>query len=221
MPWIIPLATAAYGVYQSASAGAKRKKAEAALEKQVNDAKPDSSILDYYNKALSKYSPNPYQSVGYNQQSNQIQRNLSTGLNSAQDRRLGLGALGSLVQQANDSSAKAAANADAQGRQDLSTLGNAAQRLSAEEKRIFDMKYNMNAAKGAAYADTQNTGMRNVFNGLNSAFSELRGNNDEGWGDSVNKWGRETRRVNGIDFTKRKYDRANRTFQYGYSGGVY
>lgn len=171
MPWLIPVATAVYGIYQSASASAKRKKAEAALENQVNQEKPDSSILDYYNKALAKYSPNPYQSISYNQQNNQIQRNLATGLNNAQDRRLGLGALGGLVQQANDSSAKAAANADAQGRQDLSVLGGAAQRLSSEKKRLFDMKYNLQAAKAGAYASTQNTGMRNIFNGLSNAAS--------------------------------------------------
>ena len=221
MPWIIPLATAAYGVYQSASASAKRKKAEAALENQVNQEKPDSSILDYYNKALSKYSPNPYQSISYNQQNNQIQRNLATGLNNAQDRRLGLGALGGLVQQANDSSAKAAANADAQGRQDLSMLGGAASRLSSEKRRLFDMKYNLNAMKAGAYASTQNTGMRNIFNGLNAAYNEFSGMGDDDWGDSVNKWGQQTRRINGVDFTKRKYDKANNIFTRGYSGGFH
>lgn len=186
MPWVIPLATAAYGVYQSASASAKRKKAEAALENQVNQEKPDSSILDYYNKALAKYSPNPYQSISYNQQNNQIQRNLATGLNNAQDRRLGLGALGGLVQQANDSSAKAVANADAQGRQDLSVLGGAAQRLSSEKKRLFDMKYNLLAMKAGQSAATENAGYRNIYGGLSNLSTLLGGGKKEDKKEPVN-----------------------------------
>lgn len=186
MPWVIPLATAAYGVYQSASASAKRKKAEAALENQVNQEKPDSSILDYYNKALAKYSLNPYQSISYNQQNNQIQRNLATGLNNAQDRRLGLGALGGLVQQANDSSAKAVANADAQGRQDLSVLGGAAQRLSSEKKRLFDMKYNLLAMKAGQSAATENAGYRNIYGGLSNLSTLLGGGKKEDKKEPVN-----------------------------------
>ena len=46
-------------------------KAEKALEAQANSYQTPSSILDYYNKALNRYTPNAYQSAGYQQQNNQ------------------------------------------------------------------------------------------------------------------------------------------------------
>lgn len=166
---LIPLITAAYGAISSASASNKRKKAEGELEAQAKAFQPNASIMDFYNKSLAKYSPNPYQSASYQQQNNQIQRNLSTGLNAAQNKRQGLGALGGLVQQANDASARAVGNAEMQQGQDLARLGQAAGMKTQEQQKKFDMMYNLTAQKAGAYAQTQNTGIQNMFNGLSTA----------------------------------------------------
>jgi hypothetical protein len=125
--------------------------------------------MDYYNKQLAKYNPNPYQSAAYGQQKNMIDRNLATGLNAAQNRRMGLSALGGLVQQANDNYARAAGAAEAAGRQDLGQLAQAAQMKTNEQQKKFDMMYNLTAQKAGAYAQTQNTGIQNIFSGLNNA----------------------------------------------------
>lgn len=171
MPVLIPLATAAYGIYQSEHAKSQKNKAEADLEKQAKEFQPNSSIMDFYNKALAKYNANPYQSAGYQQQNNQIQRNLATGISAASNRRLGLGAIAGQVQQANDASARAVGNAEMQQGQDLARLGQAGAMKTAEQQKKFDMLYNLSAQKAGAYAQTQNSGMQNVFNGLSSAAS--------------------------------------------------
>ena len=192
MPVLIPLATAAYGIYQSASASAKKNKAEKELEKQAKAFQPNAAMMDYYNKALSKYDPNPYNSQTYQQQNNQIQRNLSTGLNAASNRRMGLGALGAQVQQANDASARAVGNAEIQQGQDLARLGQAGAMKTAEQQKKFDMMYNLTAQKAGAYAQTENSGLQNVFNGLSTAAS-MYGGEENGLG---NLFGDKATRLN-------------------------
>lgn len=191
MPWIIPLASAAYGAIQAGSAAHKKNVAENDLENQVKSAKPNQSILDYYGKALAKYNPNPYQTVSYQQQKNSIDRNLATGLNSAQNRRMGIGSVGAFVQQANDSSARAAGNAEASNSRDLSVLGQAAGAKSAEDRRLFDMRYNLTAMKAGANAATENTGIQNVFSGLGNAaylygMKDNTGGSGGGWDNGYN-----------------------------------
>lgn len=169
MPVLIPLASAAYGIYSSAHSAHKKNVAERDLENQAKNFQPNQSLIDFYGKTLSKYNANPYQSISYNQQKNQINRNLATGLSASQNKRLGLGAVGGLVQNANDASARAAGNAEAQSRQDLGLLGQAAGAKTQEQQKKFDMMYNLTAAKAGAYASTENTGLQNVFGGLSTA----------------------------------------------------
>ena len=175
------------GLVQSIGAGKKRKRAEQQLEAQVRGFQPNASIMDYYNKALAKYNPNPYQSAAYGQQKNMIDRNLATGLNAAQNKRMGLAALGGLVQQANDNSARAAGSAEAAGRQDLGQLAQAAQMKTNEQQKKFDMMYNLTAQKAGAYAQTQNTGIQNIFSGLsNAAYLYDNNNNVNNWDNGIN-----------------------------------
>ena len=70
------------GIGQSIIGGIKQKKAQKDLEGYANSFQPNKSIMDYYNKSLEKYNSNPYQTQQYQQQNNQIQRNLASGLNS-------------------------------------------------------------------------------------------------------------------------------------------
>lgn len=167
MPWL----AAGIGLYQSISGGIKKKKAEKKLEAMADAQQPSSSIMDYYGKALSKYSPNPYQSETYQQQNNQVQRNLATGISAAQNKRLGLGAIAGQVQQANDASARAVSNAEMQSGSDLARLGQAAGMKTQEQQKKFDMMYNLAAAKAGAYAQTQNTGISNLYGGLSNGAS--------------------------------------------------
>ena len=185
MPILIPIASAAYGIYSSAHAASKKNQAEKELQNQANNFKPNQSILDYYDKALSKYSPNPYESQSYQNQNNSIQRNLATGISSLQSRRLGLAGVAGQVQQANDASSKAAANAQIQSGQDLSRLGSASSMKTAEQQKKFDMLYNLQAQKAGAYASTENSGIRNIFNGLSTAaamYGADKASGGNGWG---------------------------------------
>lgn len=166
------------GLLQSIFGGGSRKRAQKELEDMVNKYQPNASILDYYNKALAKYSANPYTSQYYQNQNNQIQRNLSTGINSLQDRRSALGGIGRQVQIANDATSRAGVNAEQQQRQDLGLLGSATGMKSAEDRRKFDMKYNLLAMKAGQSASTENMGYKNIFGGL-SELSTLLGNNKD------------------------------------------
>ena len=175
----VGLIGAGVGLYQAISGGVKASNAQHDLENQANSFQPNASILDYYNKALAKYNPNPYDSLGYQQQNNQIQRNLATGINSFQNGRRALGAVGGLVQGADDSSAKAAVTAQMQGNQDLATLGRASAMKTAEEQKKFDMLYNLKAMKAGAGASEENTGISNLYGGLsNYAYMKGRINNN-------------------------------------------
>lgn len=165
---IVGLIGAGIGLYQSIAGGIKANKSQKDLENQAKNFQPNSGIMDYYNKALAKYSPNPYNSAGYQQQNNQINRNLATGINAAQGKRLGLGAIAGLTQQANDASAKAAGVAEQQQNQNLAQLGQAASAKTNEQQKKFDMLYNLTAAKAGAGASQENTGISNLYSGIAS-----------------------------------------------------
>ena len=161
------------GVAQTLFSGVK--KANRNLERHANSYKPNESIMDYYNKALSRYDSNAYNSAGFKNDTNQIGRNLTTGINASQDRRGGLATISGLVQGANDAGAKAAARAEGQQAQQLSQLGQATQMKAAEDKVPFEMKYNLLAAKAGQAAKTKNMGLQNIFGGLSNASSILAG----------------------------------------------
>lgn len=188
MPWL-GVVTAGIGAYQAISGGVKKRKAEKELEAQAREVQPNQSIMDYYNKALAKYNPNPTQTSTYQTQNNQIQRNLATGINAAQGKRLGLGAIAGQVQQANDANARAVSNAEAQQGQDLSRLAQASGMKTAEQQRKFDMLYNLKAMKAGQSASLQNTGLSNLYNGLGTASTYL---NEYGWDNKKNNVGTVT-----------------------------
>jgi len=183
MPWI-GFATAGIGLAQAIGKGGQRRKAEKELEALANGQQPNAGILDYYNKALAKYNPNPYTSASFNQQQNQINRNVATGINGLQNRRLGAGAIAGIVQQGNDASARAAANAENMSNQDLARLGQASGMKASEQQRRFDMLYNLKAMKAGQAASGQNAGLQNIFGGLNSAATLL---GEYGWDGKKNR----------------------------------
>jgi hypothetical protein len=187
------IAQGIFGLGQAIFGGGARRRAEKDLERQANSFQPNSSILDFYNKALAKYNPNPYQSQQYQQQNNQIQRNLASGISNAQDRRSGLMAISGLTQQANDASAKAVGNAEVMQGQALGRLGQAAGMKTNEQQKKFDMLYNLKAMKAGQKAGVENSGYKNIFGGLGSLTSILSGMGDNGGGDSGSGGGNSSR----------------------------
>jgi len=82
------------------------------------------------------------------------------------------------LQIANDATARAGANAEQQQRQDLGILGAATGMKAGEDRRKFDMKYNLTAQKAGQSATTENMGYKNIFGGL-SNLSMILGNKEK------------------------------------------
>lgn len=164
------------GALQSVFSG--KRKSEKNLEDYANSYKTPNSVLDYYNKALSRYSSNPYTSQFYQNAQNNIQRNLSSGIASTTDRRGGLATIAGLTAGANDASAKAAAMAEGQQGQQLSQLGGATNMLAGEENKKYDLLFNLKALKAGAANQQQSTGIQNMFQGLGNASNYLSAKNN-------------------------------------------
>lgn len=162
-PWAAG-AQALLGLGQTLFSG--QRKAQKNLEQHLNSYKPNQGIMDFYTKALSKYNANPYTSASYNRQTQNANRNLTTGLSSLQDRRSGLAGVGSLVQGANDASLKAVGQAEQDQSQDLAQLGQATGMKAQEDKYKFEGKYNLLSQKAGAASQTTNAGISNLFGGL-------------------------------------------------------
>jgi hypothetical protein len=109
---IAPIIQGVAGIAQAIGGGIQAKRAEKKLNKLVDSYKPNESIMDYYNKALSRYNANPYTSNMFNMQKQAIDRNVASGVNSLQSRRGAVAGINSLVQSANDGYLKAAATAE-------------------------------------------------------------------------------------------------------------
>ncbi len=188
LPFVPAIAKGVFGGIQSIFGGSAKGKAEKDLENYANSYKTSPGILDYYNKALSRYSANPFTSQYYQNQSNQIDRNTASGINSAQDRRSGLAAIGNLTRSANDAYANAGVNAEKMQGQQLGQLGQAAGMKNAAEQKKFDMLYNLKAMKAGQAATRENQGYQNIFSGL-SDYTKLKtllgGNTDESTGDGL------------------------------------
>lgn len=177
------IAKGLYGFAQSIFGGGARRAAEKDLENQVRNYKVSPGIIDYYNKALARYSTNPYTGQFYTNQSNQINRNLATGINAAQDRRSGLSAISTLTRGANDAASRAAATAEQLQGQQLGQLGAAAQAKNAAEQKKFDLKYNLTAQKAGQSATRENQGYQNVYGAL-SDYAKLKMLNGESGGST-------------------------------------
>lgn len=156
------------GLAQSIIGGIGAHKAQRQLEKLVSSYKPNASIMDFYNKALNKYNVNPYTSQSYQYQTNQAQRGLATGINALQDRRSVLAGLPSLIQQQQDLSSRAAAQAEGESSRNLAQLGQATQMKAAEEKYPFQLKYGLLASKAGGQNQLLNAGLQNIFGAASS-----------------------------------------------------
>jgi len=165
------IAQAALGVGQMLFSHPKREQTK--LENIAKGYQPNASIMDYYNKALAKYSPNAYESAAYREGQTRIGSNLATGISATQNRGAGVGAVGSLVAGANRASLGNIANAENINSAALGRLGQASVMKAGEDKYKFEMLANLYGAKATGGANIMNAGLTNIGNAANS-YSQMQ-----------------------------------------------
>ena len=176
---MLPLmaAQAALGIGQAIGGFIQQKKATKQLENMKSPTyTANKGILDYYNKSLSKYNVNPYQTDLYRMQEQNANRGLSSGLSALSGRGMALAGVNNLVQGKNDAMLKAGAMAEQQQGQDLNRLGQAAGMKAGEEQNAFNIneqqpferKYNLKSMKAGGGVDIMNSGISNIFGAGNS-----------------------------------------------------
>lgn len=234
MPWLIPLATAAYSIYSSASAASKAKKAERSLEDSLKNTpqyKPNQSILNYYQTALNKYNTNPSDTREYKLASQDIKQGTVQGLKALQDRRSGLAGVPTLIGNQNNSLLNAAVRAEQEKARQFGVLGQATGMKAGEDKAAFQQNemypfeamYNLTSMKAAGERAAQRQHTANAYNNLSSAASLYEPKSqDEKFGDrygeqgsSAHNWAKE----NGMNYGKykRKGNKVGRSLMnYGY-----
>lgn len=173
---------AATGLFQTIFSG--RKKQERELEKQLGKSpmyQKDKGILDYYQKALSRYNENPYQSAQYQTGVKNAQRLTSTGINALQDRRSALSGINKLVGIENDAIQNAGVQAEQQRNVRFNQLGNATDAQAGEQRRSFEIntmspylrRLQMQQMKTGAANARFDAGISNLFGAAGSAASIL------------------------------------------------
>lgn len=168
------------GAIQAVAGGIRAKKSEKALEKMQSPTyQQNPSIMDYYNKALTRYNVNPYESSMYKQQMQGANRNLATGIGALQDRRSGLAGVSQLVGLTNDSALKANVAAENEQSRRFGQLGGATSMKAGEDRMAFNVnqvqpferKYNLMAAKASGGNKVMGAGLSNIF-GAGQSFDQ-------------------------------------------------
>lgn len=172
--WLLPAIQAGAGLAQTIFGGGRARRAQRELEQMQTPVYQGSqSIQDYYNKALSRYSVNPYNSSLYTQQMRNIDRGQARGISALQDRRSGAD-VANLVQASNDASLNTAVAAEQQQGANLAQLGGAASALT-EDKRTqfninqmlpFERKSQLLGMKASGGNQIMNAGLSNLFGGI-------------------------------------------------------
>jgi hypothetical protein len=170
------------GTIQAIAGARQAKKAQQQIEGMISSYQPNQSIMDYYNKALSRYNANPYDSAMYRNSMQAAGRGLTTGINALQDRRSALAGLPSIVSAYNNAGLKSAAAAEGQQSQALSQLGGATQMKAAEDFKPFEMRYNLLSQKASGGNQIMNAGLQNIFGGMGNASSMMMANQMYGGG---------------------------------------
>lgn len=160
------IAQGVLGLGQAIFGGGKAKKAQKQMGKMIDSYTPNESIMDYYNKALSRYNANPYQTSEYQMNMRNADRTTATGLSALGDRRSAVGGVSRLAALQNDASIKAGAQAESEQGQRLAQLGQATAMKVPEDKYKFEAKYNLLGQKAGAANQTANAGISNIYGGL-------------------------------------------------------
>lgn len=167
------------GIAQSFIGAGQARRAISGLKKlQSPTTVSSASISDYYNRA----SQNPYESAMYRMQQQNIARGATQGISALQDRRSGLAGIGGIVRGQNDALLRAGANAE---QQQLRMLGDATRLKASDDNRVFQInkmlpyetRRSLLASQAAAGNQILNSGLTNIFGGLQSGMMGLQGNN--------------------------------------------
>lgn len=168
------------GTIQSVLGAIQQNKALKDLNKlQSPTYTPNQSIMNYYNKALSRYGVNPTDSALYKRQTKNALASTAQGLGMLQNNRSGQAGVSSLLKLQNDSLLNAEVAAENQQNQRFGQLGSAAGMKAGEEGKAFDInqyqpferKYNLLAMKAGGGAQIMNAGLSNIF-GAASSFGQ-------------------------------------------------
>ena len=164
-------------IYGKIKAGQAQKKLENAQSPAYT---PSQSISDYYDKALQRYSVNPYNSAQYQQQQQNIQNETAAGLQTLQGRGGAASGAGALVAGGQEAQLSNTAQAQQQGAQALGQLGQAAGAQTQQGEMTFDINqqqpftrnYNLLAMKAGGANQLANAGIATFNSGLNSLASQ-------------------------------------------------
>ena len=188
MPWLplaLSVATAVGSGASAIAAGAKRRRSEKKLENMKTPTyTPNQSILDYYNKALTKFNTSATDTAEYKADAQTIKQNTVQGIGALRDRRSSLGGISNLIAGENNSLLRAAGRAEARKANDLSILGDATRMKAGEDQKAFNQNsiapfeknYNLEAMKAAGQAEVQNRATQNAYANANAAASMLGDN---------------------------------------------
>ena len=164
--------TAATGAYTAISAGKQQKKAQKNLDDLARNSplyKSDKTIDDYYQKALSRFTENPFQSLQYQVGAKEARRATAQGLNAFQGRKV-LGDISTLAEREKSYLQQLGAQAEGQSSARFNQLGNATQMKSGEYQREFDFnkmtpynrKLQLEQMKAAAAGERLNAGLQMI-----------------------------------------------------------
>lgn len=181
-------------IYGSIKAHKEQKKLENA---QSPTYTPSQSISDYYQKALQRYSVNPYQGAAYQQQLQSVQQSQANSLNNLQGRREGLAGVGAITANSNNALLGATGAADQRQAQALGQLGEAAGAQTGQQQMAFNINqqqpfernYNLLAMKAAGANQVANAGMQTFQSGLNGVSQQMSLNKYFGGQNSGNTSG--------------------------------
>lgn len=184
------------GIIQSSAGRRREKNAEQAIENSKSPAYyADNSILDYYNKALQRYSSNPYTSAQYMYGVQQGKSATASAVSALQDRRSAVGSIGKIIGLENNNALRQGVAAENEQAQILGQLGNAAGAKTSEDRNQFNnnlllpyqQKLQILGLKASGGAAERSAGWQNIFNGIGSAGMAYAGS--DGTGNMQNIFG--------------------------------
>jgi len=163
------------GLAQTVAGAIQQRSALKAINKlQSPQYKQNQSILDYYNKALSRYNVSPTDSAMYKRQMQGIDRGVAGSIAALGDRRSGIAGASSILRAANDAKLDANVAAENQQNQRFGVLGQATNMKANEDDKAFQIneyspferKYNLLAQKAGGGSQIANAGLSNIFGGI-------------------------------------------------------
>jgi hypothetical protein len=185
LPALIPiLAQGAGSLAQIFGSGKNKRQRELeAMTNQTPTYSGGGGIMDFYNKALTRYSNNPYSSPLYAMQMQNAQRATNMGLNALNDRRSALAGVGKLSAIQNDATLRAGIAAENDQARRFGQLGQAAGMQGQEEKYRYNTnqlnpylrKLQLAQQKAAGAAAVSSAGIQNMFGALSNASMLLGG----------------------------------------------